>query len=500
MKSLICAGSVFAAAGIACAAPRRPNIVLVLADDLGCRDTGFGGSDFFETPRLDAFAKQGMVFTQGYAAAANCAPSRACLLSGQYTPRHGVYAVQSTDRGPAGLKRLIPVPNRAGIAESVVTMAESLKAAGYVTGHFGKWHLWDAREGSLPSRQGFDVTYDSFGEGKLPETDAGNRKGPADDPKGVYTLTREACAFMEKHRDRPFFCYLAHHAVHTPLASESPAAAYFRAKPPGKNHRGPLYAGCIRALDDSFGRLLDKIDALGLTGETLVVFTSDNGAADSSQEPLRGAKGAYYEGGIREPWVMRWPGVTAPGAHCGTPVISQDLYPTFLDAAGAPPPAGVALDGESLMPLLRGGEALKREALFWHFPGYLDHPVRRGRDPVFRTRPVTVVRKGDWKALLYHEEWLLDGGRAGLPANGAVELYDLKSDPGERRDLAASHPGKREELVRAITAWWTATDAPLPKPGGKSSARAPRLSGNRDAEPAPPPAGARPSDDDAAAD
>lgn len=478
------------------AASRPPNIVLVFADDLGYRDTGIGGSDFFETPRLDAFARQGMVFENGYAAAANCAPSRACLLSGQYTPRHGVYAVGSTNRGPDKLKRLVPVPNRDGLAPSVVTMAEALKAAGYVTGHFGKWHLHDGTPGSLPSRQGFDVTLDSFGDGPVKEGSEGNRKGPVDDPKGVYTLTREACAFMEKNRDRPFFCYLAHHAVHGPVQSETAALAHFRAKTPGKLHDDPMYAGCIRALDDSFGRLLDKIDALGLTGETLVVFTSDNGSAAASQEPLRGAKGAYYEGGVREPWVVRWPGVTKPGSRCLTPVINQDLYPTFVDVAGARPPAGTTLDGESLLPLLRGGDALRRQAVFWHFPGYLDNPVLRGRDPVFRTRPVTVVRKGDWKAFLYHEEWLLDGGRAGLPGNGAVELYNLKDDPGERHDLAASNPAKRDELAGDITAWWARVGAPLPKPNGKPVAPAVRLSGDREAVRRGAKARAKASDDD----
>jgi len=438
----------------------RPNIVFVLADDLGWRDVGYQSEGKFITPNIDRLAGEGMVFSAAYAGGANCEPSRACLMSGEYTPRHGVYAVGSTDRGPKALQRLVPIPNTDGLRAEFVTLAEALKAAGYVTGHFGKWHL-AGRDGELPSRQGFDVTYDSFGEGELKEGSEGNQKGPPGDPKGVYTLTRKAIDFITANTNRPFFCYLAHHAIHGPLQTrpETRQLVADRARAAGVS---PMYMGCTYDLDDSVGMLLTRLKELGLEANTLLVFTSDNGGVPaSSQEPLRGNKGCYYEGGIREPMIVRWPGVIRPGTRCDVPVISQDFYPTFLDAAGAAAPEGAALDGESLVPLFTHGK-LMREAVFWHFPGYLDTPVSRGRDPVFRTRPVSVIHKGDWKLHLYLEEWQLDGGRAGLGTNNAVELYNLAADIGERSNLANQNLAKRDELLDDLLDWLRTVRAPLP--------------------------------------
>ena len=440
----------------AAARTERPNILFIFADDLGWKDVGYQGSDFHETPNIDRLAKEGMVFTDAYAGAGNCAPSRACLLSGQYTPRHGVYAVDDTDRGPRKLMRLVPIPNKSGIAPENVTMAEALRAAGYATGIFGKWHL-GGKDGAPPARQGFDVAFD-------PRADKENARGnDPEDPKGIYSLTRRAGEFMEQHREGPFFAYVAHHGIHTPLEARPATLAKFRAKQPGVQHNKPLYAACTYDFDDGVGQLLKKLADLGLEKNTLVVFTSDNGGTQqSSQEPLRGNKGCYYEGGIREPFIVRWPGVVRPASRSSAPVINLDLYPTFLAASGAPIPAGKVLDGESLLPLLRGEGSLRREALFWHFPGYLDKPVLRGRDPVFRSRPVSVIRKGDWKLHLYHEEWALDGGRAKLETNRAVELYHLSDDVGERKELSAAHPAKRDELLNDLLKWLADTRAPLP--------------------------------------
>jgi arylsulfatase A-like enzyme len=448
------------------AAARPPNIVLIFADDLGWKDVGYNGSDFNETPHLDRMAKEGMVFHHAYAAAGNCAPSRACLLSGTYTPRHHVYAVGSTDRGPKESQRLVPIPNRNGLAKENVTLADALKAAGYRTGHFGKWHL-AGRGGSLPNEQGFDVTFDSFGEGQLEEGSEGNKQGPPSDPKGVFTLTRKAIEFIQSSREGPFFCYVAHHAIHTPLQGRPESLARFEAKKPGTQHKNAMYAACTYDLDASVGMLLQKLKDLGLDDNTLVVFTSDNGALQtSSQEPLRGSKGGYYEGGIREPFVVRWPGVIKPGSESHAPIINVDLYPTFLAAAGAKPPAGKTLDGESLLPLWRAEGALRREAIFWHFPGYLDKPVLRGRESDvrlgFRSRPVSVIRKGDWKLHLFHEEWQLDGGRGKLDTNQAVELYNLREDVGERHDLATRNRAKRDELLSDLLTWMQQTSALLP--------------------------------------
>jgi len=444
----------------------RPNFVLIYADDMGWKDVGYQGSDFYETPVIDALAKQGMAFSAGYACAGNCAPSRACLLSGQYTPRHHLYAVGSTNRGPKHEMRLTPIPNSDGLSLESLTLAEVLQDAGYATGHFGKWHL-DGKDGAKPSMQGFDETYDSFGDGELKEGTETNKKGPPSDPKGVFTLTDKACAFIEKNRDRPFFCYVPHHAIHGPLQGQPKTVEHFQAKPKGDNHKSVMYAACTYDLDESVGRLLKKLDELNLAEKTMVIFTSDNGATPQSlQEPLRGNKGGYYEGGIREPFIIRWPGTIKPGSTSDVPVIQVDLFPTMLAAAGIAVPESKVLDGESLMPLLTGEGKLERSAIFWHFPGYLNTAVTRGRpldvQTGFRSRPVTVINMDHWKLHLYHEEWLLDGGAEGLPASGAVELYDLRKDIGERHDLAASHPEKRDELLGDVLRWHESVGALIP--------------------------------------
>ncbi|NOT61120.1 MAG: sulfatase [Acidobacteria bacterium] len=441
------------------AQPRqRPNIVLVLADDLGWKDVGWQGTDFYETPNLDRLAKAGMVFTQAYAGAGNCAPSRAVLLSGQYGPRHGVYAVESTKRGPVNLMRMEPIPNKSGLAPAQVTIAEALKAAGYATGIFGKWHL-GGPEGATPKAQGFDVVFDS-------RPNPNQRRDEPEDPKGVYSLTRAATTFIESNKDKPFFTYVAHHAIHVALEARPASLAKFKAKQPGAQHKAALYAACLYDLDDGVGQLLAKLKELGLDKNTLFIFTSDNGGTQqSSQEPLRGNKGAYYEGGIREPFIAYWPGIIKAGATNSTPIHNVDFYPTFLAAAGASIPS--TLDGESLLPLFKGSGKLKRQAIYWHFPGYLDDPVMRGRDPVFRTRPVSVIRKGEWKLHLYHEEWLLDGGREKLATNNAVELYhiasDIQADDGERNNVANTMTKKRDELLNDLLKWFQTVNAPLPR-------------------------------------
>jgi arylsulfatase A-like enzyme len=281
------------------------------------------------------------------------------------------------------------------------------------------------------------------------------------DPKGIFSITAAACEFLEVNRDRPFFAYLPHYAVHSRLQGRPDTMEHFQAKPKGQKHNNPAHAACLADLDTGVGMVLQKLRDLGLEQNTLVLFTSDNGGNAVSQEPLRGMKGCYYEGGIRVPMIVRWPAVVKPGSTSDVPVINVDFYPTFLAAAAAGSPSTV-LDGASLLPLLRGEPRIEREAIFWHFPGYLDGPVPRGRDPVFRTRPVSVIRQGDWKLHLYHEEWQLEGGREQLSANNAVELYNLTEDPGERRNLAASHPQQRDKLLASLLSWIAQTSAPLP--------------------------------------
>jgi len=432
---------------------KPPNIVLIFVDDLGWQETGFSGSDFLETPRLDQLAGEGMVFRYAYASAGNCQPSRACMLSGQYTARHGVYAVGSTDRGPKAQMRMIPVPNRANLPPETVTLGESLKAAGYATGFFGKCHMNASKTGKS-EHAGFDV---------IAHSQHGLNSDDPADPKAIFSITKAACEFIEANRQRPFFAYIPHYAVHSRLEGRAETLARFKDKSPGKlGHDHTLLAGCLSDMDAGIGMVLDKLKSLGLEENTLVVFTSDNGGPHVTNEPLRGAKGGYYEGGIRVPMIVRWPGIVAAGSNCDTPVSNVDFYPTFLAASGAAAPAS-PLDGESLLPLFRAEGSMNRQSLFWHFPGYLDKPVRRGRDSVFRTRPVSVVRKGDWKLHLYHEEWQLDGGREKLASNRAVELYDLAADPGEHHDVAAIRTQQRDELLDELLVWMTQTQAVLPQ-------------------------------------
>ncbi len=454
--------------------PSRPNLLVIFADDLGWKDVGFNGDTRYETPHLDALAKQAMVFPMAYASSGNCAPSRACLWSGEYTPRHEVYAVHATDRGPKQLMRLIPIPNKTELAPDRITIAESLRAAGYRTGLFGKWHL-GGQVASRPEKQGFDVFVDA----------QARTRDVSEDPKSMFSLSRAALKFMEEDRTRPFFAFIAHHAIHTPLSATAESVRHFEQKSPGLSRQDILYAASTLDLDNSVGMVMSRLRELGLEENTLVIFTSDNGGTQqSSQEPLRGNKGCYYEGGIRVPFFARWPGHIAPGVNA-TPVINIDFYPTFLSLANAHAPKDYPLDGVNLMPLFTGKVTGINRTIFWHFPGYLDTPVIRGRDPVFRTRPVTVVRQGDWKLHLYHEEWFLDGGREKLASNHAVELYNLASDPGERHDLANVETARRDTLLDTLLDWGKATHAkfahepnpnynpnlPVKKAGGKDAAK-----------------------------
>lgn len=434
----------------------KPNIILIFTDDQGWLDLG-RTSDFYETPNIDALARKGMVFTDAYASAANCAPSRASLISGQYGARHHIFTVGRTDRGPKELMRVMPVPNATGLSAAQVTMAEALKAAGYATGTFGKWHL-DGPAGAQASAQGFDTEFNSY---HLKPQDRSQESSA--DPKGMFSLTAAAGKFIEENMTKPFLVYLAHHAAHGALESRPETRRRFMAKNPGRLHRDALYAACLYDLDEAIGQLLRQLDELKLSDNTLVVFTSDNGGVQwSPQDPLRGFKGEFYEGGIRVPMVVRWPGRIAPGTTCEVPVSNVDFYPTFLAAAGMPVPQGKVLDGESLLPLFEGRDRLQRDAVFWHFPGYLDILLPGTRDPVFRTRPVSVVRKGDWKLHLYLEEWLLDGGREKIAVNRSVELYNLTDDLREQNDLAQINPTKRDELLGDLLRWFERTGAPLP--------------------------------------
>jgi arylsulfatase A-like enzyme len=443
---------IFSFGGTASKAQQKPNIVFIFADDMGYKDCGFTGSSFCETPNIDALAKKGMVFNNAYAGAGNCAPSRACLISGLYTPRHGVYAVGSTTRGPKELMRLVPVKNTNDLNPAFVTVAEALKQQGYATGIFGKWHL-GKRENVSPQAQGFDTYFDSR------QNNPNKKRDEPKDPKGIFSNTDAAIKFIEANKTKPFFAYIAHHAIHANLEGKPETIDYFKKK--GLDNKKALYAACTFNLDESVELVMDYLKNSGLDKNTIVIFTSDNGATQSSpQEPLRGNKGGYYEGGIREPFIAYWPGKIKEGTQNNTPIINLDLYPTFLSLAGNDK---IKLDGENILPLFTGkSTTTKRKNIYWDFPGYLNDPVIRGRDSIFRTRPVVAMRKGDWKILLYYEEWLLDGGMKTINTNNAIEIYNLKEDEGERNNLANTNTKKRDELLNDVLTWLKKTQAPMP--------------------------------------
>ena len=432
-------------------AQAKPNIVLYFIDDLGWTDVSFMGSKYYETPHVDQLSKEGMKFMSAYANAPNCAPSRACLMSGQYGPRHGVYTVGNSDRGKAQFRKLIPTKNTTVLADRFVTIAESLQSAGYVTATMGKWHL-----GTDPTTQGFDVNIAGKHWGS---PSGGGYHSPYNYPnlvnreKGEYLTDRlgeEACKFIEANKDKPFFLYLTHYAVHTPIQSKPGLKAKYQKKNPVGGHKNAAYAGMIESMDDSIGAVQATLKRLKLEENTVVIFFSDNGGHGgvTSNAPLRGSKGMLYEGGIREPLVVKWPGVTKPGAVCNEPVIGVDLYPTFLEMAGAKRPKDYLLDGLSIAPLLRDATAsLDRAALYWHFPCYLQgYTPRHGP---FRTTPAAAIRMGDWKLIEFFED-------------GKLELYNLKNDLGEKTDLAQKMPNKTKELHAVMLKWRRSVKAPVP--------------------------------------
>ena len=437
----------------ASAAP-RPNIIFILADDLGYSDIGVYASRYYETPNIDLLAAQGLKLTNHHHSP-NCAPTHAALMSGQYGARTGVYTVGPISRFDWSARPLRPVENVEKLPLDRATVAGSLKDAGYATAMFGKWHLGDDGD-HHPGRRGFDEAIVSMGLHF--EFDTNPKTGY---PKGQYLadfLTDRAVDFIHRRKDGPFFLFLSHFGVHAPHQAKPELVERFRQKPGIGGHANPTYAAMIASVDESVGRVMRVLDELGLAHNTLLIFASDNGgvggylreglrnaAGDiTDNAPLRSGKGSLYEGGTRVPFIARWPGVTSPGRVSDTPSAHVDLYPTFLEIARASRPAQV-LDGESLVNLFRGADSrLKDRAIFEHFPGYLG-----AGSGTWRTTPVSVIQAGDWKLMEFLED-------------GRQELYNLRQDLGETRNLAASLPGKTRELQRRLVAWRKAVKAPMP--------------------------------------
>jgi arylsulfatase A-like enzyme len=437
----------------ASAAP--PNILFIFLDDFGWRDTSYMGSDFYETPHLDKLASEGMVFTDAYSCAANCAPARACLLSGQYTPRHQVYNVGTGPRGNEKYRKLQHVPGTATLDPAIRTWAHCLQDAGYKTATMGKWHLSDD-----PIPYGFDVNIGGTHSGGPPRgyyPPHGNVPGLQDAPAGEYVTDRlsdEAIEFIRANKHNAWALYLTHFAVHTPLDAKQELVAKYEAKKKGKLHNHVAMATMIQAVDDGVGRIRAILDELGLTENTVVVFFSDNGGYGpaTDMEPLKGYKGTYYEGGIREPFFVKWPGKVQPGSRCEEPIIGVDLYPTLCEIAEAELPPGQPVDGVSLVPLLTGRtETFGERPIYWHFPAYLQsyQVWDEQRDPLFRSRPCSIVRAGDWKLHQYFED-------------GGLELYNLCEDIGETDNLAEENKQKTEELLAALESWRKQIQAPVP--------------------------------------
>jgi arylsulfatase A len=441
------------------AAPARLNVVLFLIDDLGWRDIGANGSTYYQTPHIDRLAREGVRFTDAYAACAVCSPTRAAVLTGKYPAR-----LLLTDWLPNGRwhpkAKLQSGRFVRGLPLEEFTLAEALREAGYRTASIGKWHL-GSEPFSLPEHHGFDVNIggnahgapgDFFapygGDWAVPTTGLRARWNVLPDGKpGEYLtdrLTDEAVKFIRENRAQPFFLYFPHYAVHTPLQAKPELVAKYEKIPEAQQQGKPVYAAMVESMDESVGRVMATLRELGLEQNTVVIFTSDNGGFynATSNAPLRANKGAYYEGGIRVPLIIKWPGVARAGHVSAEPVTSTDLYPTCLVAAGLPPRPHQHSDGLDLRPVLAGGATLNRPAIFWHFPHYNDHPS---------SVPSSVIRRGPWKLI---ETFDPEG----------VELYNLADDLGETRNLAPADPGRTAELRSELAAWRREVGAEMMRP------------------------------------
>ena len=458
----------------------KPNIIFIMADDLGWTDLATYGSKYYETPNIDKLAAQGMKFSNHHHCQ-NCTPTRAALMSGQYGARTGVYTVGGIDRFDWSSRPLRPVDNVAQLPLDRDIMSKQLKAGGYATGMFGKWHIGENGD-YHPSKRGFDEAIVSMG---VHVNFATNPK--TEYPKGQYLadfLTDKAVDFITRHKDEPFFLYLPHFGVHSPFQAKADLVAKFKNKPGVGEHNDPTYAAMIASVDESVGRVMKALDDLKLADNTVLIFVSDNGGVGgydrpdgmiretqskdaaakkhkksggiTDNAPLRSGKGSLYEGGIRVPFIVRWPKVTKPGSLCDVPTAHVDVFPTFLEIGAAPKPRQV-LDGESLVKLFHDPAAkLQRDAIFQHFPGYL------GSGPgLWRATPVSLIHAGDWKLMEFLED-------------GKIELYHLSNDIGETKNLATEMPDKAKELHNRLIEWRKQVNAPMPTKNDPASSNKPK--------------------------
>lgn len=438
----------------------KPNIVFILADDVGWSDLNVYDPlkrDYYETPNLNRLATQSMRFTDAYVSA-SCSPTRAALMSGQYYPRQPVY-----DVGPPAPGKLIAAPNTDDLPPEKVTLAEALKAGGYNTGFIGKWHIGNTPING-PEEQGFDLNVGGYTAlapswpGRYFEP---NNNPHIDDarPEEYLTdyLTRKAVQFIEDHQNEAFYLQLSYYSVHVPLEAPEDRLEKYRNKPGKGGHDNPTYAAMLESLDSGVGKVMETLNRLNLQNDTILIFYSDNGGyggyssvgiTDQNKDvtnnaPLRNGKNSFYEGGLRVPLIIRWPGKVQAGSICSDPVVHVDLYPTMLEATRTAPQAGHTLDGLSLLPLLTGqSSTLKREGIFWHFPGYTFIRVEGG--------PQSVIRSGDWKLIKRYED-------------DSLELYNLKEDIGESQNRSDEQQEIRDELQNKLETWLKEMKAPMPQ-------------------------------------
>jgi len=439
----------------------RPNIVFVLIDDMGWADGGCFGSSFYRTPNLDRLASSGMRFTQAYASCAVCSPTRAAIMTGKYPARLHITDWIGGEPAPAGSRFRLPTWQKHLPLEEE-TIAEVLKKAGYATAHIGKWHLGGA--GFLPQHQGFDVNVAGGGighpasyfwpfgaEGHSHRVPGLAESGGTEGEYLTDRLTAEALRFVESNRAVPFYLNLAHYAVHAPLEGKPELVELAGEQPAARGQGNAVYSAMLSSVDESVGRILRRLDELQLSDRTVIIFTSDNGGAvhfgkppATSNWPLRSGKGNPYEGGLRVPLLVRAPGITRAGSVCAVPVISHDYFPTLLELARTAPEPERAVDGVSILPLLKGGSRMPRTKLFWHYPHYWNGG---------RVAPYSVVLDDSWKLIRFYE-------------TGREELYDLDIDASEQSDKATERPEIRKRLGDGLDAWLRAVGAqmPIPKP------------------------------------
>ena len=423
--------------------PARPNVIVILVDDMGWRDLACQGSTFYETPHIDRLAAAGMRFTQGYSACTVCSPSRAAILTGQYPARLHITDWIAGHQRPQA--KLLPPDWTKHLPLETVTVAEQLKGAGYATASIGKWHL--GGPAFHPEHQGFDMNKGGYDRGQPPSYFAPYKiptlpEGPA----GEYLTDREAAEavqFIAAHRDEPFFLYLPHYCVHTPIQAKRDVTARYAAKPAaGQEPRNNAYAAMVESVDDSLGRIVATLEEHGIRDKTAIFFTSDNGglAGITDNRPLRAGKGSAYEGGVRVPFIVSWPGLTKPGSTSDVPVITPDIPATILAGTGVGADSTQPLDGRDLTAVLAGGP-LDREAIYWHYPHY--HPGG--------ATPYSAIRAGPWRLVHFYED-------------DRDELYDLAADAGETTDLAAREPARAKALRQKLDAWLTEVGAQMPLP------------------------------------